>query len=452
MATLTSCTSSATATTTSLLTTDVVTTTFTDSISTAPPSTTTITTSACALNLSDIACVSTATTITSTIAGSVTTIHVPVTSTVATVETSTLTLFATSCTTITSNSPSGPSDPSGPSSSSGAGSGPGVGSGNSGSMISLFTPPPSTVTTSSATTLANGQVSEVMLTFTSTPAISTVFVGPTGHVAQDNNGNSSSSHIGPIVGGIVGGFFALLGIALGIWYLMKRRRRWDDIFDKEDAAQTPRATKRFSLDAEVEPKPYQYGLVGHTPSPTLGISPPSSPPASSHNNLTPLRLPTTASTPGPSATTMSSRPSTAGSMRPLRDPPTPGHTHNHTTSSGSSTSVQHISPAMPVNQWGHHSPSPSADQAYFDRAGAGSPAGSLREYEMPPRRLQLANLGDGELMGASPPTPSALQRSSTELGPAMLDGKGRNVRLGSGGPGVLVHTDAGPANPPGFTP
>ncbi|KAJ7029346.1 hypothetical protein C8F04DRAFT_1265007 [Mycena alexandri] len=440
----TSCTSSATATTTSLLTTDVVTTTFTDSVSTAPASTTTITTAACALNITAIPCVSTATTITSTIAGSVTTIQVPVTSTVATTETNTITLFATSCTTIfTSASAASSPDPP----SSGSGSAAFVGS-ESGSAISLFTPPASTFTTSSATTLSNGQVSEIMQTITSSPPVSTLFVGPTAHVAQDNNGKSSSPRLGAILGGIVGGFFGLLFVALGIWYLMKRRRRWDDIFEKDiDAAQTPRANKRFSVDAEIEPKPYQYGLVGQTKSPTVGISPSGSPPPSSHHNLTPLLLPTTASTPGPSATTMSSRPSTAGSMRPLRD--APGQTHHHTTSSGSSTSVQHVSPAMPMNQWGHHGPSPSTDQAYFDHARSGS-LPSVQEYEMPHRRLQLANVGDDELMGASPPTPSLLR--NPDPGPAMLDGKGRNVRLGSGGPGVLVHTDAGPANPPGFTP
>jgi hypothetical protein len=195
----------------------------------------------------------------------------------------------------------------------------------------------------------------------------------------------------------------------------------------------------------MEPKPYQYGLVGQTRSPSLGISPPSSPPASSpslnlpQHNLTPLRLPTSASSPGPSATTLSSRPSTAGSMRPLRDtpgtPPVSGHTHNHTTSSGSSTSV-HVSPAIP-SHWGHHSPSPSAEQLHFERSG--SPT-SVRDYE-PQRRLQLANVGDGEVI-RSPPTPSPL------AGPALLDGKGRHVRLGSGGPGVLVHIDAGPAPQP----
>ncbi|KAJ7766684.1 hypothetical protein B0H16DRAFT_1522209 [Mycena metata] len=441
----TSCTSSATATTTSVLTLDVLTTTFTDSVSTAPPSTTTITTSACALNISAIAvdCVSTATTITSTIAGSVTTIQVPVTSTVATTETSAITLFATSCTTI-STSASAASSPDRPSS----GSSSAAASSGSVSAFSLYTPPPSTITTSSATTLANGQVSEVFQTITSSPPVSTFFVGPTAHVAQDNNGRSSSPRLGAILGGIVGGFFGLLIVALGIWYLMKRRRRWDDIFEKDiDAAQSPRPNKRFSVDAEIEPKPYQYGLVGQTKSPTVGISLSGSPPPSSHSNLAPLLLPTTPSTPGPSATTMSSRPSTANSMRPLRD--TPGQTHHHTTSSGSSTSVQHVSPAMPMNQWGHHAPSPSTDQAYFDHARAGSPT-SVREYE-PHRRLQLANLGDDEI-GPSPSSPSPLRNSDPDPRPAMLDGKGRNVRLGSGGPGVLVHTDAGPLNPPGFTP
>ncbi|KAJ6531147.1 hypothetical protein B0H19DRAFT_1190579 [Mycena capillaripes] len=437
----TSCITSATGTTTSLLTTNVTTTTFTESLSTALPITTTITSETCILplgSLTDVPCLSTATTITSTIPASVITTSVPVVATAFTTETDTITLFGSSCTVITSVS-SHSSIVSTPDSIS--------------FSPSLSTPPPVVITSQSASTLSNGQVSMILETIMSTPPPLTVYVPnpPPTQVAQTNDdGSGSSVRIAPIIGGVVAGFFGLLGIALIIWFIMKRRRRWDDIFDKEDTSKAPgRATKRFSLDdLEIEPKPYQYGLVGQTRSPSAGVSPPNSPPASSsspslqppRHNLPPLLLPTSASTPGPSATTLSSRPSTAGSMRPLRDgptsPPVSGHKHSHTTSSGSSTSVR-ISPAMPSN-WGHHSPSPSADQGYFERSG--SPT-SIHEPQV---RLQLANIGDDEVT-RSPPTPSVL------AGPALLDGKGRHVRLGSGGPGVLVHTDAGPA-PPDFEP
>ncbi|KAJ7143072.1 hypothetical protein C8R43DRAFT_1130871 [Mycena crocata] len=429
----TTCISSATATTTSFITTESLLTTFTESVSTETPTVTTITTEECALgSLSAVGCLSTATTITSTIPGITTTIQVPVTTSVSVTSSETLTLFGSSCTVISSAPPGG-----------------GVSGGNVSQPVSTITPDPLTFTSTSQTTLSNGQVSVIVQTLTSTQQPSVVYVatdvpGP-GQEAQNNTDSSSSSHIGPIVGGVVGGFFLLLGVALAIWFVLKRRRRWDDIFDKEDPSpRSPRATKRFSLDTEIEPKPYQYGLVGQTRSPSVGISPPSSPSAlsasqhSRQHTLPPLHLPSSASIPGPSATTVSSRPSTAGSMRPLRDPPVSGHSHNHTTSTGSSTSV-HVAPAIP-SHWGHHSPSPSAGQEYFERSG--SPT-SVRDHE-PPRRLQLANAAEGDV-GQSPPTPSPL------LGPAMLDGKGRNVRLGSGGPGVLVHTDAGPA-PSGFQP
>jgi hypothetical protein len=78
------------------------------------------------------------------------------------------------------------------------------------------------------------------------------------------------------------------------------------------------------------------------------------------------------------------------------------------------------------SHWGHHSPSPSTDQAYlFERSG--SPT-SIREWE-PQRRLQLANVGDDESVG-SPMTPSA----------SILDGKGpgRHARIGSTLSSVLV--------------
>ncbi|KAJ7772984.1 hypothetical protein DFH07DRAFT_952958 [Mycena maculata] len=436
----TSCTSSATATTTSFTTSDSLLTTFTESTSTAAPTVTTITSSGCAVgNSSDSACLlSTSTTFTSTISGDVTTIQVPVTETFPVTSSQILTLFGSSCTVISATTTH-----SQPPSSSGSGSG--------SVFLSLSTPAPSIFTSESQTILANGQTSSILETITSNFPASVVYVTaspsstPGLQSNQDNSGgNSAGTNIPAVVGGVVGGFFGLLGIALILWFVGKRRRRWDDIFDKEDAIAPPRPTKRFSLDAEIEPKPYQYGLVGQTRSPSAGISPPSSPalaPAVGRQHaLSPLLLPTAASTPGPSATTISSRPSTAGSMRPLRaatGSPPAGPTHSHTTSSGSSTSVQHV-PALP-SHWGHHSPSPSAGQEYFERAG--SPT-SVRDYE-PQRRLQLANVGDDGL-GESLPTASP-------LGPAMLDGKGRNVRLGSGGAGVLVHTDAGPV-PEGFQP
>ncbi|KAJ7080390.1 hypothetical protein B0H15DRAFT_856980 [Mycena belliarum] len=387
----TSCFTTPTATTTSFGISDSVTTSFTESLSTELPTTTTITKEECGL-ISLPGCSPTPTTITSTVAGSTRTITIPVVSTIHITTTSrTLTFFASVCTVFPSANTS------------------------VSLSASLSTPPPVVVTSSSATTLANGQVSVVLGTITSTQPASVVFV-PTnapGSVQKSNDGSSASSNVGPIVGGVLGGFFLLLGIVLIVWFIMKRRRRWDDIFDKEDAdiadstAPWRRPTKRFSLDTDiaVEPKPYQYGLVGQSRSPTMGMSPPSSPPTqptpgSRQHTLTPLLLPTTVSAPGTSPMSFSSRPSTAGSMRPLRDAASTGSAsppslhHNYTTSSGSSSSV-HVAPAMPAH-WGHHSPGLSAGQEYFDHQRSHSLTGSVRDYE-PQRRLHLANIGDGDV-------------------------------------------------------
>ncbi|KAJ6501979.1 hypothetical protein C8R45DRAFT_1209632 [Mycena sanguinolenta] len=428
------CISSATATSTTVLTIDVLTTTFSTSVSTIdPPTTTIITSEECLLgSISDLPCLSTPTVFTSTIPGNFTTVSVPITDTVASTQTQVVTLFGSSCPVSTSVA----SSSSTVSSSSQT-------SRSSSLSASISTPPPITYESSVPITLGDGRVSVIKETFTSQPPATTVYnpFSTSGLVAQTNDVHSSQ--IGPIVGGVLGGFFGLIGLVLILWFIMKRRRRWDDIFDKDESSYSSgrRPTKRWSLDADMEPKPYQYGLVGQTSSPSLGMSsaleslphtsgasPSSQMPRTTHN-LPPLLTPTSVSTPGLSATTLSSRPSTAGSMLPLADSPVApvsSVTHKQT---GSSTSVQpHISPAMP-SQWGHHSPSPSADQAYLDQPErSGSPT-SMREWE-PQRRLQLANLGDDESV-SSPITPSAS---------ALNGGKAQHGRMGSGLSAILVDT------------
>ncbi|CAK5265203.1 unnamed protein product [Mycena citricolor] len=414
---MSSCASSATATLTSVLTLELLTTTFTSSLTTLPPTFTTITSQGCALgNLSDVACLSTATTITSTIPGITSTVDVPVITTVPSLSTHITTLFGTSCSASASVS---------------------LPVSSSRSVISTPPPPPSpsvtpsssmsavVVTSQQSSTLANGQVTVVPLTVVSVVSGSITYVTAAASAdphTQTNTDGGSPPTIGPIIGGVLGGFFGLFAIVSIIWFVLRRRQRWDDIFNEE---RPPAPAKRFSLDPEVEPKPYQYGLVGQarTPPSASGFSPPNSPPASSANRhptpgLMPLNLPRTVSSPGFSATTASSRPSSAGSMRPL-DPGAHLSGHGHNTSKGSIGDG--AVPAIPYN-WGHHSPSPSADQAYFDRAG--SPT-SVREYD-PPRRLMLANgsTHDPPSPSSSPPrTRSALNTSDSEA--AVHPGAGR---------------------------
>lgn len=90
------------------------------------------------------------------------------------------------------------------------------------------------------------------------------------NTGSGGGGSSTPAHLGAIIGGTVGGFLGIAAVILIGWFIIKRRNRWDDIFDHDG----PQPSRRFSLSAEmVEPKPYHYGLVGHHASP-----PPGSPP------------------------------------------------------------------------------------------------------------------------------------------------------------------------------
>lgn len=264
----------------------------------------------------------------------------------------------------------------------------------------------------------------------------------------------------------------------------KRRRRWDDIFDKEDDIIIPpvggRNNGRFSLDVDVEPKPYQYGLVGQAMAPGAA-SPPNSPPmlasiptgtdsSVSHHNrhrssLTPLNLPMTASSPGLSATTISSRPSTGGSTQPLRPASQQGYfpafpaqqpqpqirpdmgratssnAHSHTQSIASYTTPSLYSGA--AHAIGVNMGVGSDDHSYFNRSG--SPM-SVQEQG---RILQVANAPELSPQSATFPfTDSVVASSSsgpvTEAAASAMpqrDGKGR-LRT-STGKAPLVHLDGG---------
>ncbi|KAK0211270.1 hypothetical protein DFS33DRAFT_1298469 [Desarmillaria ectypa] len=150
--------------------------------------------------------------------------------------------------------------------------------------VTVSTPPPTVITSETSMTLAGGEVTVSVVTLTSTLAATTV----TSAAAVSSStaaAPSSSTNIGAIVGGVVGGVCGLALLALIIWFILKRRKRWDDIFDDLDdqvAANTGTGgNDRFSLgrDLDVEPKPYTYGTVGGNTHPSLnGVSPPHSPP------------------------------------------------------------------------------------------------------------------------------------------------------------------------------
>lgn len=204
-------------------------------------------------------------------------------------------------------------------------------------------------------------------------------------------------------------------------------------------------------------------------------SPPNSPPMlasiptsmDSHHNrhrssLTPLNLPMTVSSPGLSATTVSSRPSTGGSIQPLRPASQQGyfpaqpsqaqtrpdmgratssnaHSHNQSIASYTTPSVYSgAAHAIGVNMGVG-----SDDHPYFNRSG--SPM-SMQEQG---RILQVANAP--ELSPQSPTFPftdSVVPSSSsgpvTEAAASAVpqrDGKGR-LRT-STGKAPLVHLDGG---------
>ncbi|PFH51709.1 hypothetical protein AMATHDRAFT_58509 [Amanita thiersii Skay4041] len=254
-----SCVTTPTLTRTDVLTTQSQSTTVSTSVSTAPPTVTTLTTvvTACAGSGSVSSCGVSTTTITSTIPGSTTTVEVtqvtavPVTTTLAT------TLFGTSCTVIntdngvTSQPITTPSE-----------------------TPTVVTPPPSIVTSSWSSTQPDGNVVVTQETQTYTFSPSTINPNP-----SDSADRGGGPPIGPIVGGVVGGFGGLIAIVLLVWFFMRRRKRWDDIFDRdEDAILSAAPTKVPKRDPppEPKPKPYEYGLVGHGPTP-IQISPIASP-------------------------------------------------------------------------------------------------------------------------------------------------------------------------------
>ncbi|KAJ8522399.1 hypothetical protein ONZ45_g1060 [Pleurotus djamor] len=245
---------------------------------------------------------------------------------------------------------------------------------------------------------------------------------PGGQTQQSDDGGSNSTNMGPIIGGAVGGFFGLLGIVAVIWFIMKRRSRWDDIFEKEEEEQgRARHDGRFSLDVDNEPKPYQYGLVGHVPSPSVQ-SPPNSPPLGpttmNHNRRpsatgmpAPLSLSPSFTTSGHSAPQSGanlSRPSSAGSTQPLWSAgqqmgrstndfgtrPPSMHSHSHSSSI--------TSPPTSFANWGNTG-NVTGTGAFMGGAALGGAvgaaisdpvphrSGSPVSMQEPPRRLQLAN-------------------------------------------------------------
>ncbi|KAL0567297.1 hypothetical protein V5O48_014699, partial [Marasmius crinis-equi] len=136
--------------------------------------------------------------------------------------------------------------------------------------------PPTTITTQAVTTLSNGEVSTTYITATTTPIV-TSSLTPT--ATGSSNGGSTSNdnnNLGAIIGGVVGGVVGLIVFAVTMWCILKRRRKFDDIWDDNDLA--------AAAPAVAEPKPNNNRPISfvppthsHTSSPSPASPPPTSP-------------------------------------------------------------------------------------------------------------------------------------------------------------------------------
>ncbi|KAJ7593124.1 hypothetical protein C8J56DRAFT_1023901 [Mycena floridula] len=420
------CITAATATQTNVLTTDSTTFSLSFSLSTVEPITSTLTAQSCsslASGASGASCVPITTT--TTIPGAINTVTNTVPVTVPVIETNFVTLFTTSC----------------GSQESGGGGGGGVSPSDPNN--NQITSQSASTTTTTSPTSGPSNTGPVQQTSQQSSSVSSSGSNTTGgSLNPDDHSTSSSAKLGPIIGGVAGGILGLAAIVLVVWFILKRRKRWDDIFEKEDDIQFPSTgRKRFSLSADVEPKPYQYGLVGQPSSTPSHTSPPASPsmnhrPLSADlayggmmmadNNRNMNQAPLGAMTAQPGLLPNSSV--STGSRPGMGQQQYSTNIHSRATSSTTlHSNAASISspPLQPRSSWNNAAPPPQNNDEYFGRPG--SPM-SFQES----RRLQIAN----QIPGSSDPRASI----SSEVG-EQRDGKGRLKSTGSGQ--VLVHSDAG---------
>ncbi|KAF5388902.1 hypothetical protein D9757_005078 [Collybiopsis confluens] len=251
------CTSTPTATSTHLITSSTVSTSFSEQVTTIPGTTSLILATSCASFSTPTGssasaapvCVSseTVTIGTTTIGGGAITTSVPVLTTITAVSTDFTTLFGSICTTVRGDSNTTAASPP---------------------TVSVTTPPPALITSQSSSTLPNGDVTVVSVTRTLIVPPSSFTVTSTDAAPASNNPSSShsaSNHLGAIIGGTVGGIFALVALLISIrCFITRRRKRWDDIFEHDIPAVMAQRSDRgdFSLADEMEPKPYEFGVVG----------------------------------------------------------------------------------------------------------------------------------------------------------------------------------------------
>ncbi|KAI0090818.1 hypothetical protein BDY19DRAFT_737431 [Irpex rosettiformis] len=238
-------------------------TTVTDSVLSRPPIATTIHTRACSsmvLGPGTTTCVELDVTEVSTIPGGQTTLQMPIVIVFQITQASpTKTLFASCSGTkeyqsvISAQTPLLTSPPPSMSSIS--------------LITTTVTPAPSVIASEYTTTLLDGSV-EVDTTFsTSTfaPIPVVITANPTTPSPQSTSTSSAPSTpsiAGPIVGGILGGFFGLIGIVFLIWWLWKKQKVFLPASLASEKPSSSNHHPRLPPGYMVEPQQYEYGNVG----------------------------------------------------------------------------------------------------------------------------------------------------------------------------------------------
>ncbi|KAI0690784.1 hypothetical protein C8T65DRAFT_88269 [Cerioporus squamosus] len=200
-----------------------------------------------------------------------------------------------------------------------------------------LSPPPSAsvIVSQVSSTLPGGSVVVTLVTSTSTmpPAVSTVPTSLGSGGSDSNNNNADNNNIkdvlGPAIGGAVGGFLGLIALVMLVWFIWRRRDSIRALYAKEPTSKTEPAfyerwghhDKPSSPPPELEPRPYQYGLVGRRPgSPSRTSSPSTSPPPTRPQSLAFTGV---SHSPGPYTTGYPYNPPTPNSASGLAPSPSP---------------------------------------------------------------------------------------------------------------------------------
>ncbi|KAL1937630.1 hypothetical protein VTO73DRAFT_13016 [Trametes versicolor] len=438
-----SCVTSPTATQFTTFTTDSVSTSFSDSVSTLDPTVTTIQSVSCVPTSNGTLSASSCSTVdsVSTIAGGTTTIQVPVFITVPiTSSSATATLFTTSCT----------SDSSSPTDTSSAPT--------STTTVVLTTAVETTVTFQSSFT-SDGTV--IFTSGTST-AFSTVLETQTSVLVPTGTSSSSgSSDTSAIVGGAVGGVVGAIILALFVWLLFRKKRRYDfddELFlheavndDHSKHVLRKNGGEKQGVDVDADPRPYTYGALSAGPSsgpqtpstegpPPVPYRGPPPPPRPAQFYSVPGKGLPPSPRPVPSQTSLStpSAYSTHPSAQSYSGLPAANASVSTLTTTGAGGYDQHR-PLQVVNNYAPVQPQP---------VGLPSPSEKSQIYLHPDRGLTTVTersepSGSSMYVPRRPPTPAGLASVPGPLPPPQA----ALVSQPDPSRGPFVHQDAGRAAP-----